>query len=121
MISSTFSLTDKEMMTGGEGGSLSQPGIRNSREDEAWKSRHRGAAAAAKTAEGRRSQWKMEKEEEKIGRKLEEEVERESRKEEKEEEERLEREERASTRQLASEQVASFSIFFSIVFDTLCR
>ena len=105
MISSTFSLTDKEMMTGGEGGSLSQPGIRNSREDEAWKSRHRGAAAAAKTAEGRRSQWKMEKEE-KIGRKLEEEVERESRKEEKEEEERLEREERASTRQLASEQVA---------------
>ena len=106
MISSTFSLTDKEMMTGGEGGSLSQPGIRNSREDEAWKSRHRGAAAAAKTAEGRRSQWKVEKEEEKIGRKLEEEVERESRKEEKEGEERLEREERASTRQLASEQVA---------------
>ena len=35
IISSTFSLTDKEMMTGGEGGSLSQPGIRNSREDEA--------------------------------------------------------------------------------------
>ena len=78
------------------------------REDEAWKSQHRGAAAAAKVAEGRRSQSKVEKEEE-----MEEEVERRRRREEKEEEERLVREERESTRQLASEQVlASFSICF---------
>ena len=92
-IISTFSLTAQEV-----------------REEEAWKSRHRGAAAAAKTAEGRRSQWKMEKEEEMRGQELEEEVERRRRREEKEEEERLEREERESSRQLASEQVASFSI-----------
>ena len=114
MISSTFSLTDREMMTGGEGGSLSQPGIRSSREDEAWKSRHRGAAAAAKTAEGRKSQRKMEKEEEKIGRKLEEE----SRK---EEEERLEREERASTRQIASEQVAHIVQLIHLTFPMVRR
>ena len=126
---STFSLTDREMREEGkehlarlsntssqagylkrESGDLKRESGKLKRETEAWKSQHRGAAAAAKTAEGRRSQWKMEKE-------LGEECERGRRRAEKEEEERLEREERANTRQLASEQVLIILNFFR----TLCR